>query len=167
MPASLDILLNHLDYTAWASRRIVDAAARLSPEELNHDFKTADHTVLETLVHVFAADRVWLMRLQGQPQHFITDADRSMHVLQTEWPALMQRWKQFASGLTEEQAQARIAYKDFEGNPWERPLWQLVLHVVNHATHHRGQVAGFLRTMGHTPPALDLTAYYREMEERA
>jgi uncharacterized damage-inducible protein DinB len=39
-----------------------------------------------------------------------------------------------------------------------------VLHVVNHGTHHRGQVAGFLRTMGHAPPALDLIAYYREID---
>jgi uncharacterized damage-inducible protein DinB len=35
--------------------------------------------------------------------------------------------------------------------------------VVNHGTHHRGQVSGFLRSMGHTPPALDLIAYYRQL----
>jgi len=43
------------------------------------------------------------------------------------------------------------------------PLWQILLHVVNHATHHRGQVSGFLRAMGHTPPPLDLIAFYRTL----
>jgi uncharacterized damage-inducible protein DinB len=43
----------------------------------------------------------------------------------------------------------------------DEPDWKLVFHVVNHATHHRGQVAGFLRTMGRVPPPLDLIAYYR------
>jgi uncharacterized damage-inducible protein DinB len=48
------------------------------------------------------------------------------------------------------------------GNPWRQPLGQLVLHVVNHGTHHRGQVSAFLRMMGHVPPKLDLVTYYRD-----
>jgi uncharacterized damage-inducible protein DinB len=52
-------------------------------------------------------------------------------------------------------------YQDMRGNTWTNPIWHLVLHVVNHGTHHRGQAAGFLRAMGHVPPVLDLIAYYR------
>jgi uncharacterized damage-inducible protein DinB len=37
------------------------------------------------------------------------------------------------------------------------------LHLVNHGTHHRGQISGFLRAMDHTPPPLDLIAYYRSL----
>ena len=51
-------------------------------------------------------------------------------------------------------------YKDMKGNPHRTPLWQIGLHVVNHATHHRGQVSGFLRSLGKTPPPLDLIYYY-------
>jgi uncharacterized damage-inducible protein DinB len=64
--------------------------------------------------------------------------------------------------MTDQSAQESVAYKDTQGNAFSRPLWQLILHVVNHGTHHRGQVSGFLRAMGQTPPSLDLTAYYRE-----
>jgi uncharacterized damage-inducible protein DinB len=53
------------------------------------------------------------------------------------------------------------------GNPWTQPLWEIVLHVVNHGTHHRGQAAGFLRSLGHTPPKLDLIFYYRQMDAHA
>jgi uncharacterized damage-inducible protein DinB len=56
-----------------------------------------------------------------------------------------------------------VSYRDLKGNPWRTPLWQIVLHVVNHATHHRGQAAGFLRALGHAPPPLDLIAYYRAL----
>jgi uncharacterized damage-inducible protein DinB len=41
-------------------------------------------------------------------------------------------------------------------------LSDIVLHVVNHATHHRGQVSAFIRALGHRPPATDLTAMLRE-----
>lgn len=160
---SPDLLRTHIDYSAWASRRLVDAASRLSPAELSRDFQTADRSILGTLVHLYAADRLWLSRLNGGPHPgFVTDADRHLAVLENDWPALYQRWKDWARGITPESAVASVSYNDMRGNPWSQALWQLILHVVNHGTHHRGQVSGFLRSLGHPPPPLDLVVYYRE-----
>lgn len=154
----------HLDYTAWASNRLLEEAARLSPQELSRDFETSDKNVLDTLVHVFAADRIWLSRIQGSPRAtFIDPEDRQLAVLQREWPVLHERWKQWAAPLTDEAAEAQLIYHDIKSNRWEQPLWQILLHVVNHGTHHRGQVSGFLRAMGHAPAALDLIAFYRAL----
>jgi uncharacterized damage-inducible protein DinB len=164
MPASADTLRLHLDYSAWASNRMLEAARSLTEEELNRDFKTSDKCVVSTLAHAFAADRVWLGRIQGKPPAtFIDDKDRQLDVLRMEWPALQQRWKEWAAPLSDQDVVAKISYRDLKGNPYESPLWQILLHVVNHATHHRGQVSGFLRAMGHTPPPLDLIAYYRTL----
>src|SRR5215831_8711789 len=117
MPVSADTLLSQIEYSEWASNRLLEAAARLTNEELNRDFRTADRSVLGTLVHVFAADRVWLARMEGKPNPtFVTDADRSLEVLQREWPALYERWKAWARGLTDEQVLAPLSYKDLRGN---------------------------------------------------
>jgi uncharacterized damage-inducible protein DinB len=162
MPVSVEVLRTHISYTAWASRMLVEAAAGLSREELTRDFGTADKSALGTLVHIFAADRIWLARLSGESPHtYATDADYDLAVLQDDWPALHARWKAWAVELTDETARAEVSYTDMSGSPWRQPLWQLVLHVVNHGTHHRGQVSGFLRAMGHVPPKLDLVNYYR------
>ena len=69
--------------------------------------------------------------------------------------------------ISEEALAADVTYTDSAGNVWTNPLWQIVSHVVNHGTHHRGQVSGFLRSMGRTPPPLDLMAYCREMQKAA
>lgn len=168
MPVSADALRTHIDYSAWASRRLTDAAATLSLEEITKDFKTADRSVLDTLAHIFAGDRVWLARVSGGPiPSFITDADRNLAVLQNDWPAVLGRWAEWAGSLTDESVSEGITYHDLKGRQWTTPIWQIVMHVVNHATHHRGQVAGFLRSMGHTPPPLDLIAYYREIGKAA
>ena len=164
MPVSADTLRLQLDYSAWASQRLLDAAAKLTPEELTRDFKTADKTVLDTLAHVFAADRIWLARVQGAPRaSFIDPEDRNLGRLNQEWPALQQSWKQHTAPLADQDALQVISYKDLKGNPYQQPLWQILLHLVNHGTHHRGQVSGFLRAMGHQPPPLDLIAYYRQL----
>lgn len=163
MAVTADVLRSHLAYTAWASQRLVRTVSALSQEELTRDFGTADKSLLGTLVHIFGADRVWLTRLQGEsPGAYLTDADYQLSVLQNDWPALHERWRQWAAGLSDDAVLKEVSYKDMRGNPWRQPLWQLVLHVVNHGTHHRGQAAGFLRTLGHMPPQLDLVLYYRD-----
>ncbi len=162
MPVSADTLRQQLDYSAWASQRLLDEANKLPADELTRDFKTADKSVLETLVHVFAADRIWLSRVQGTTRaSFIDPQDRYLAVLNQEWPALQQTWKQYTAPLGDQDVLKVISYKDTKGNAYQQPLWQILLHLVNHGTHHRGQVSGFLRSMGHTPPVLDLMAYYR------
>ena len=161
MAVSADVLRTHLDYTFWASRALVEAARGLTPEELGRDFGTADKSVLGTLVHIFAADRVWLARFLGEPQRFTTPEDYHLPLLENDWPALAARWRQWAAGLTDDGALAVLSYSDMSGRRWNQPIWQLVLHVVNHGTHHRGQAAGFLRSMGYAPPKLDLVHFYR------
>lgn len=164
MALSPDILRGHLAYTTWASLRLLHVAASLPEEQLTRDFQTADRSVLGTLVHIFAADRVWLTRVTQAPAiPFVTDTDYSLSILQREWPEVLRKWSEWAASLTTETAAESISYKDMKGNPWSTPAWQIVLHLVNHGTHHRGQVSGFLRAMGHVPPPLDLIAYYREL----
>lgn len=164
MSVAVNTLRLHIDYSAWASSRLVEAAAQLSGEELDRDFGTADKSVLGTLVHAFGADRVWLRRVRREPWGgFLTDRDRSLAVLQDEWPNVYDGWRQWLEQLTDATAGDAIGYRDMKGNEHSSKAWEIVLHVVNHATHHRGQVSGFLRALGRSPAPLDLVAFYRTL----
>lgn len=164
-PVQVAALRTHLDYTAWATTRLLAAAARVPTADLERDFGTADKSVLGTLIHVFSADRVWLARIQGGPgEAFERPVGYDLARLAAEWPPLLARWGDWAAALTDESATARLDYASMDGKKWNSPMWQIVLHVVNHGTHHRGQVAGFLRAMGQAPPPLDLVAYYRVID---
>ncbi len=116
MPVSPETLRTHLDYTAWAASRLLEAPAQLSPEELTRDFGTADKSVVGTLAHVFAADRVWIGRIQGTPPaKFITDEDRDLALLQREWPVVLRAWQEWAAGLTNENVAQVAVLSGFEG----------------------------------------------------
>jgi len=156
------LLLTQINYSEWASHRLLDAAATLETDELTRDHGTADKSVLGALVHTFAADRHWLARVRLQnPGRFIEESDYSLDVLRQDWPVLFQGWRVWLTSLSNEDLAAGIHYSDLKGRPFATPAWQIILHVVNHATHHRGQVSGFLRKMGHRPPPVDLIVYYR------
>ena len=85
-------------------------------EELTRDFKTADKTVLDTLVHIYAADRIWLSRVLGEPRAtFVDPEDRDLTLLQTEWPALHQRWKLWLRDFNDDDVLRVISYTRSEG----------------------------------------------------
>ncbi|MCU1258189.1 MAG: DinB family protein, partial [Bryobacterales bacterium] len=83
--------------------------------------------------------------------------------LQNEWPGLQDRWTTYCSGFNDDSVNNLISYTSLNGQHFTQPLWQLLLHIVNHATHHRGQASGFLRALGKAPQPLDLVAYYRQL----
>ncbi len=56
-----------------------------------------------------------------------------------------------------------IDYRLFSGIAAASPMWQMVQHVVNHASYHRGQVTTMLRQAGAQPAkSMDLITFYRE-----
>jgi uncharacterized damage-inducible protein DinB len=162
MATAVDILRLQVDYMIWASARILDAAALLTSEELVRDFGTAHRNVHGTLAHIFSADRIWLSRIRGEsPGARVEPGALDLPALRESWSSLHREWREWAAAIGAEEASAALSYQDLRGRPWQTPLWQVVMHVVNHGTHHRGQIAGFLRAMGHVPPPLDLIVYCR------
>jgi uncharacterized damage-inducible protein DinB len=69
----------------------------------------------------------------------------------------------WGEGLTEDDWRRELSYKTLAGVPIVSPLWQMVLHVVNHGTHHRGQITHMLRQLGLRPVNMDLIGFYRRM----
>lgn len=164
MNVSADVLRTHLDYTNWATNRLLEQAAQLSAEELTRDFGTGDRTIVQTLAHVYNGDNLWLARVQGAATiPGLSTEGLTLEFLQREWPGLQQRWRDFAAEFTDNSVNSAIHYSALNGRQFTQPLWQLLLHIVNHATHHRGQASGFLRAMGKAPAPLDLVAYYRQL----
>jgi uncharacterized damage-inducible protein DinB len=56
-----------------------------------------------------------------------------------------------------------VFYRNTKGEASQQPLWQIVLHIVNHASYHRGQITTMLRQIGCMPIGTDLITYYRSL----
>jgi uncharacterized damage-inducible protein DinB len=155
-----EVLQQHWEYNIWATNRLMASTRELSPDELNRDFKSADRSVLETIVHLFWAERIWLNRFKSAPAlSRPAPGNHSFDYVESEWPALQDEWREYLDKVDD--AAAVIMYRDLKGQEWTQPLWQLLFHIVNHGTHHRGQVSGFLRAMNYTPPPLDFVLFHR------
>jgi uncharacterized damage-inducible protein DinB len=146
----------HIFYSGWASRKLLDATLALSPEEQQREFGVSHKSLIGTLEHIFFADRIWFARTVDPRVLKLEEP------LVTAWPQVQQRWEDWATALTHQELKRVIDYKDLKGNEHRTPVWQIALHVVNHATLHRGQAMSLLRQLGVAPPPTDLIFYYRE-----
>lgn len=159
----------HLRYTGWASRRLVDAAAQLEPEQRSRPMGVSHHSVLGTLGHVHFGDRIWYTRVIDPSLAPLPPIDQlsTLEALQKDWPELQRRWVDWADSLSDSDLDQMVYYSGPGGKPNRQQTWKLILHVVNHGTLHRGQVMAMLRQLGVKPPATDLIFYYRELDAAA
>jgi uncharacterized damage-inducible protein DinB len=161
---NLQDLLTLLDYHYWARDRLLAALAPLTPEQFNRDLGSSFKSIRETVVHTYAAEWAWHSRWQGQsPTTLMTsEAFPDVAAIQSAWADHEKKMRAFLEGLGEDDVARVIDYKLLSGQPGSSPFWQMLQHVVNHASYHRGQVTTMLRQLGATPAKpMDMIAFYR------
>jgi len=83
--------------------------------------------------------------------------------LETAWPELHRKWEAWAEHASDADMNRVVEYKSMlYGELARTPVWQIILHAVNHGTLHRGQVMGMLRQMGIAPPHTDMMNFFLE-----
>jgi uncharacterized damage-inducible protein DinB len=87
----------------------------------------------------------------------------SIAALRGAWQPLEQQIRIFIESLGPAGLSRVIEYKTMSGQPGASAYWQMIVHVVNHGSYHRGQVATMLRQLGATPAqSTDMIAFFRE-----
>ncbi len=161
--------IRHLfDYTEWANALAMDAAAKLSDENLRRDCGISHQSIFGTLLHMAGAEWIWLERWHGRSPAkaeawslWTTESCADLATLNERWQELINRRAQFISELDEQRLAAELSFKLLSGDPSSMRLVDQMQHVANHATMHRGQVVGMIRQLGVEPPSTDLLFYLR------
>ncbi|HXJ44548.1 MAG TPA: DinB family protein [Bryobacteraceae bacterium] len=147
--ANPDTCRQHLSFMKWADEATLEAVAHHMPESLSG------------LQHIYLGELVWFRRVvEGQEDVQITQLTAPSDVagLREAWQDLHRKWMDWASMADFE---AIVPHRNLAGDSFRMPAWQTVLHLVNHGSYHRGQVAATLRAAGFAPPATDLIIWYR------
>lgn len=149
-------------YMLWADRTVLKAVRPVPPDDLTREAGVSFGSLLGTMAHMLGSQRMWLSRFSGQPLDRVPGLADFPDLLSWihAWEETASGIEAFVAGLTDEQLAAPITWTTTEGRTYTRPLWQPVLHLVNHSTYHRGQVTSLLRQLGHQPPSTDLIYYF-------
>jgi uncharacterized damage-inducible protein DinB len=147
-------LIKHIEYQRWANRKTVEQIKHLTNDALEQEFGGSFPSIRLTILHLLQADFRWLHRLKGFP---IVDLPASWQTEPTE--ALIATWlgvqDQLVSEVKKLPADKPIQFTTAKGDHYELPLEEVITHVVNHSTYHRGQLVNMLRMAGEKPSGTD------------
>jgi uncharacterized damage-inducible protein DinB len=155
-------------YNRWANARTLEPVSALQAEEFSRQLGGSFPSVRETLAHIYAAEWIWLERWRGRSPRGLPSAQEvpTLEALAEKWNAVEDGQRAFVEGLTESRMSEIVSYVNVKGETWAYPLHEMLVHVVNHSTYHRGQVATMLRQLGKTPLSTDYLVFLDEGPKR-
>jgi len=152
-------------YNAWANKTLFEAVALLPTGEAERQRPSLFPTIVSTLNHLYVVDLIWQAHLQGR-EHGIPALNTVLHAELNELWEVQQDiddwYVGWADGLTAAQADETVRFKLVSGNRGEMKRADVMLHVVNHTSYHRGFVADMFYQIPARPPLTDLPVYLRE-----
>ena len=151
------------DYNSWANDLVIQSIQGLSGEVFTRDLKSSHRSIRGTVTHLAAAEWIWLQRWKGSsPRQMLSEEDfATIETAIIHWKKIDTDLSDFIRQLKAPDLEAVISYRTTEGKEYSSILWQVMQHLVNHSSYHRGQIAILLRQAGQTPESTDLIKYYR------
>jgi uncharacterized damage-inducible protein DinB len=164
---TLSILTTLYDYHYWANAQMIQACEALTLDQWTQPLGHSWESVHGLLTHMLAAETIWLARWQGQspktlrqPEEFPTLAD-----IRQAWTQVESKIREFIRQCDDERLSRDLTYTNTQGQTFTLPLGQLILHVANHGTHHRGELAAMLAILQAPHSEDDLLFYFIEQQK--
>ena len=140
-------------YNQFADERILEAISGLSVEELERPRDAYFGSIANNLWHTLNAQQRWLARWRSEP---LPPLERSaVPSWSAEYAACHAAWRRLVAPLSAADFERVVKYTLRVGVSGEQPLGQLVVHLVNHGTHHRAETGLWLERIGRSPGDLD------------
>ena len=152
-------------YNAWANKLIFDAVAALPSDEATKQRPTLFKNMVHTLNHNYVIDRIFQAHLEGRAHGYGARNTQDHPPLGELWQAQQEidawyvAWSERASDAQLDEA---VNFTFVGGGEGRMSRLEILLHLVNHTTYHRGFVADLFYQVPARPPTTDLTVYLRD-----
>jgi uncharacterized damage-inducible protein DinB len=151
-------------YSAWANSLIYERIGALPEEELTKPRQIVFGNLIRTLNHVHTIDLVFQAHLQGREHGFKTrtpDVRVSLSELQAAQAAIDGWYIRYAEEMSERIGEQVVDFTFIGGGEGSMSRSDILLHVANHTTYHRGHIAAMMYQIPSQPPTTDLPVFLR------
>ena len=145
---------NLFEYNDWANNAVITTIKNMNCE---------DEKILKTMNHIIAAQDLWLERINNLDNHMI----ELWEVLSANELVILSKisssnWLKFIKKLRKDKFNDPCEYVNIKGKEFVNIYSDIMQHVINHSSYHRGQINSLLRSLGHEPVIIDYIHYKRK-----
>lgn len=138
-------------YNAWSNNRVLGTLQRQN---------VRDEKILSLMGHIVAAQFLWLHRIKGLPAPDVKLwGEYSLEQLLALAEKAGKEWLEFVEST--DNFNRELTYKNYVNEPYTNNVENIMIHLVNHSSYHRAQVAMLLRQKGFEPINTDFITYDR------
>lgn len=159
------LLQQYAAYNTWANQKLFDCINNLSDDQVNREFPSSFSSVYKTVLHMWFAEDIWWQRLK-----LVEQVDLSTEKFDDSFAEMLKRygqqsatWEEWVNNASEVQLTHVFAYQNTKREQFKQPVYEVLLHLFNHGTYHRGQLVTMLRQLGvEKIPPTDFIVYSRK-----
>ncbi|HEX9012356.1 MAG TPA: DinB family protein [Anaerolineaceae bacterium] len=155
------------DYNYWANALILRTAKAAGEKVFLAPAAVSYGSLRGTLVHILAVEWLWRVRCQEglSPASMPPAQDfPTLAVLVDRWQEEEQKMRAYLKSLNDDDLDRGITYTNTQGSRFTNPLWQLLVHLVNHGTQTRSEAGVVLTQAGFSPGNQDFNIFLREQK---
>lgn len=159
-----ELLKQYAAYNTWAHQKLLDIINTLSPEQQEAELKSSFSSLYLTVLHMWDAETAWWQRVKLQERlNMPSDTFKgSFRELSNGLLNQSRQWEEWVTSASDLAIEHVFQYQNSKRELFKQPVFQVLLHVFNHGTYHRGQLVTMLRQLGiEKLPSTDFTTYFR------
>lgn len=157
-----ELLKQLASYNVWASQKILDVILTLPAEKQMAEVPSSFNSLHKTILHMLDAENIWWQRMKMQ-ERITRPSDNftgSTNELTENLLQQSRQWEAWVSNASDLSLEHVFQYQNNKKEHVKLPIWQMLVHVFNHGTYHRGQLINMLRQLGADKlPSTDFSAY--------
>lgn len=164
-----DLLQKYAAYNLWANKTLLAKLGVVSFEILHKETESSFGSIYKTLVHLMEVEEIWWQRLklQDHVQMPDKDPDGNMELVSTKLLTLSKHWSEWVTESNEKNLTHVFAYYNSKKEFFKQPVNEVLLHLFNHQTYHRGQIVTMLKQNGiEKIPPTDFMVFIRNKLSR-
>lgn len=154
-----------VSYKSWANKVTFTSLSHIPEKELYKEYLTKFKSIANTLNHAYVVDDIFKCHLENIPHSYTsrnTDVCPSFGDLWNKQQLIDEWYVNYSKALSGNSCGKTISFEFIDGGQGEMTISEILLHVVNHGTYHRGFVSMMMSQIPENMPANDLTVYLRD-----
>ena len=159
-----ELLNQYASYDVWANKRITECVLALGETQQKQQLASSFSSLYETFYHLWYAQNIWWSRLQHN-NAIAGLGEINAYTMKEISDGLLQQsvqWEQWVHGASQMEVEEILNYYSNKKGHFSEPVWQILLHLLNHSTYHRGQIVTMLHQLEVSPiPGTDFILFAR------